>query len=399
MPNLPQQRDSLQSSEVLFDALPLPITDGISRVLSRTSINREGLFSTVVPMCVQIRHEVSCYMKQMSLLLLLVPLCAALHAEDQQTARIGDLKLENGEVIRDCVVGYRTFGMLSSQKSNAVVYLTYLGGNSADLAGSIGAGKLVDSARYYVIVVDSLADGVSSSPSNSRTQPRLQFPKISIRDMVNAEHKMLTDSLHLTHVHAVMGFSMGGLQAFQWAVSYPEFMDKIVSIQGSPQLTSWDMLWLRTELLAVEADPDWDHGQYTTEPKLHLYDSVFALIYTTPEYFATKTPTKDFEKFFSEQVEDGSFDANDAVRQIQAVLTQDISASFGGSLERAAAAVRVPVLIIINRQDHVVNPMTSIRFATLLKTQALELDSNCGHKAFSCERAKISQAVSDFLQQ
>jgi len=339
-------------------------------------------------------------MKKMSLLLLLLAsLCAALHAGDQQVARIGDLKLENGEVIRDCVVGYRTLGMLSSQKSNVVVFPTYLGGNSADLAGSIGAGKMVDSARYYVIVVDSLADGVSSSPSNSGTQPRLQFPKITIRDMVNAEHKMLTDSLHLMHVHAVMGFSMGGMQAFQWAVLYPEFMDKIVSIEGSPQLTSWDMLWLRTELLAVEADPDWNHGQYTTQPKLHLYDSVFALIYNTPEYVATKTPTKDFEKFFSEQVEDGSFDANDAVRQIQAVLTQDIAASFGGSLERAAAAVHVPALIVINRQDHVVNPMTSIQFAKLLKTQALELDSNCGHGAFRCERAKIGQAVSDFLQQ
>src|SRR5208283_4031874 len=270
------------------------------------------------------------------LLLLLISLCSALHAQDQQFARIGDLKLENGEVIPDCVVGYRAFGTVNPQKTNVVLYLTYLGGRSDDLTDDIGPGKVVDSTKYYVVAVDSLADGVSSSPSNSKTQPRMQFPKISIRDMVNAEHKMLTDSLHLTHVHAVVGFSMGGMQAFQWAVSYPESMDKIVSIEGSPQLTSWDMLWLRTELLAVEADPDWNHGQYTTEPKLHLYNSVFALIYNTPEYVATKTPTKDFEKFFSEQVEDGSFDANDAVRQIQAVLTQDIAASFGGSLERAA---------------------------------------------------------------
>ena len=241
-------------------------------------------------------------MKRMSLLLLLLaPLCAALHAEDQQFARIGDLKLENGEVIRDCVVGYRTFGIVNPQKSNVVVFPTYLGGRSADLASRIGAGKMVDSSKYYVIAVDSLADGISSSPSNSSTQPRMQFPKISIRDMVNAEHKMLTDSLLLTHVHAVMGFSMGGMQAFQWAVSYPEFMDKIVSIVGSPQLTSWDMLLWRTELLAVEADPDWKNGQYTTQPKLHLLDSVHALVLTTPESVASNTPVKDFEKFFAEQ--------------------------------------------------------------------------------------------------
>jgi homoserine O-acetyltransferase len=339
-------------------------------------------------------------MKQISLLLLLfAPLCSTLRAQDQQFARIGDLKLEDGEVIRDCVVGYRTFGIMNPQKSNVVVFPTYLGGRSADLAGRIGAGKMVDSAKYYVIAVDSLADGVSSSPSNSKTQPGMQFPKISIRDIVSAEYEMLTDSLHLTHVHAVMGFSMGGMQAFQWAVSYPDFMDKIVSIVGSPRLTSWDMLLWRTELLAVEADPDWKNGHYTTEPKLHLLDSVHALVLTTPEYVASNTPTKDFEKFFAEQAEDGSFDANDSVRQTQAILTQDITAPFGESLERAAAAVHAPVFIVVNRQDHLVNPLNSIQFAKLLKAQMLELDSNCGHRAHRCEQTKIGQAVADFLQQ
>ena len=336
-------------------------------------------------------------MKRISLLLLLLtPLC--LPAEDQQFATIGDLKLENGGVLRDCIVGYRAFGKMNPQKNNIVVFPTYLGGRSADLSGRIGAGKMVDSAQYYVIAVDSLADGISSSPSNSKMQPGMQFPQISIRDMVNAEHKMLTDALHLTHVHAVLGFSMGGMQAFQWAVSYPDFMDKIVSIAGSPQLTSWDMLVWRTELLAVEADPEWQNGRYTTEPKLHLQDSVHALVLTTPEYVATNTPSKDFEKFFAEQAEDGSFDANDGFRQIQAILTQDIAAPFGESLERAATAIHAPVLIVINRQDHLVNPMTSIQLAKLLKAQLLELDSNCGHRAARCEQPKIGQTVADFLQ-
>lgn len=339
-------------------------------------------------------------MKRISLLLLLItPLCSAIYAEDQQFARIGDLKLESGEVIRDCVVGYRVSGTMNPEKNNVVVFPTYLGGRSADLAGRVGAGKMVDNAKYYVIAVDSLADGVSSSPSNSKTQPGPQFPKVSIRDMVNAEHKMLTDSLHLTHVHAVMGFSMGGMQAFQWAVSYPEFMDKIISIVGSPQLTSWDMLLWRTELLAVEADPDWKNGLYTTPPKLHLLDSVHALALTTPEYVASNTPTKEFERSFAEQAEDGSFDANDSVRQTQAILTQDIAAPFGGNLDRAAAAIHAPMLIVINRQDHLVNPMTSIQFATLVKAQLIELDSNCGHRAHRCEQPKIGGAVADFLQQ
>ena len=337
-------------------------------------------------------------MRPVSYLFLLLTLISIACAQDQQLASIGDLKLENGEVIRDCVVGYRVFGTLNPQKSNIVVFPTFLGGRSADLAGRIGAGKIVDNATYYVIAVDSLADGVSSSPSNSKTQSRMQFPKISIRDMVNAEHKMLIDSLHLSHVHAVVGFSMGGMQAFQWSVAYPDFIDKAVSIEGSPQLTSADMLLWRTELLAAEADPDWKNGRYTTPPKLHLQDSIHALALTTPEYVATNTSPGDFDKFFAEQVEDGSFDANDNLRQVQAILTQDIAAQFGGSLERAAAAIHLPILIVVNRQDHLVNPMTSIQFAKLVKGQLVELDSNCGHRAHRCEQTKIGQAVASFLQ-
>jgi len=332
----------------------------------------------------------------LSLFLLLLPLLSFLNAQDQQFAKIGDLKLDNGEVIRDCVVGYRVFGQTNANKSNVVVFPTFLGGRTADLGDRIGPGKLVDSTKYYVIAIDSLADGVSSSPSNSKTQSGVLFPKISIRDMVNAEHAMLSDALHLRHVHAIMGFSMGGMQAFEWAASYPAFTDSVISIVGSPQLTSWDLLVWRTELLAAESDPEWNHGHYTKPPKLHLMDSVHALALTTPEYVA-KTPTKDFDKYFAEQAEDGSFDANDNIWQVEAILTQDIAAQFGGSLERAADVIKVPMLIVVNNQDHLVNPLTSIQFANFRKATMLVLDSNCGHRAHRCEQAKIGQAVADFL--
>jgi len=337
--------------------------------------------------------------KPCSLLLFSIGLlCSGMCAENQQFANIGDLKLESGEVIRDCIVGYRAFGEINAQKNNVVVFPTFLGGRSADLEGRIGPGKLVDSTRYYVIAVDSLADGISSSPSNSKAQPGARFPKISIRDMVNAEHAMLTDALHLTHVRAVMGFSMGGMQALQWGVSFPGFMDSIISIVGSPQLTSWDMLVWRTELLAANSDLDWNHGQYTKPPKLHLMDSVHALVLTSPEYVANNTPIHDFDKFLAEQIEDGSFDANDNVWQIGAILTQDIAATVGGSLQRAAEAIKVPMLIVVNRQDHLANPLTSIQLATLSKARLLVLDSNCGHRAHRCEQARIGEAVADFLQ-
>ena len=325
---------------------------------------------------------------------LFIPL---LHSQDQKLARIGDFKLASGEVIRDCVIGYRTFGALNSRKNNAVVLPTYFGGTSEDLAAFIGPGKIVDSSVYYVIAVDALADGVSSSPSNSKSQPRMQFPQVTIRDMVSAEHKMLADSLHLSHVHAIAGISMGGLQAFQWSVSYPDFMDRIVSIEGSPQDTSWDVLLWRTELLAVQEDPGWKNGQYAAPPKLQAFTNFFTLVFTTPEYTVSKKPIAAVEQSFANP--EWPLDANDTVRQIQALLSQNIAAPFGGSLQRAAATVRAPVLAIVNRQDHVVNPTTTIQLLKMVKGKLVVLDSDCGHIAFHCESARIAQEVSEFLRQ
>ena len=106
-------------------------------------------------------------------------LCAPLSAlsQEQQFANLGDFKLESGEVLRDCRIGYRTFGQLNPGKSNVILFPTWAGGTTEQLAGSVGAGRLADSTKYYVILVDALSNGVSSSPSNSELQPHMQFPK------------------------------------------------------------------------------------------------------------------------------------------------------------------------------------------------------------------------------
>src|SRR5262245_12313351 len=95
---------------------------------------------------------------------LLVPFSVS--AQEQQFARLGDFKLESGEVIRDCRVGYRTFGHLSADKSNVIVFPTWASGTTEQLKSNIGAGKLIDSEKYFVVAVDALGNGVSSSPSN-----------------------------------------------------------------------------------------------------------------------------------------------------------------------------------------------------------------------------------------
>src|SRR5580704_7487492 len=158
----------------------------------------------------------------------------------QQIAALGDLKLRSGTVIHDFRLGYRTFGQLNAAKSNAILWPSWLGGTTQDLMQFVGPDKVVDNTKYFVVLVDAIGDGISSSPSNSRTQARLAFPEFTIRDMVESEHRLATEVLHLTHLHAVMGISMGGMQTFEWVMAYPDFMDVGVPMAGSPQSTSYD---------------------------------------------------------------------------------------------------------------------------------------------------------------
>jgi homoserine O-acetyltransferase len=332
-------------------------------------------------------------------MLLLLVLTQTVQGEEQQRARIGDLRLDGGKIIRDCVIGYRTFGRLNKDKSNAVLFPTAFGWRSAGLASRIGPGKLIDGEKYFVIAVDSLGDGVSSSPSNSRSQPGVEFPEFSIRDMVSAEQQFVVGTLHLRHLRAVMGFSMGGMQAFQWVVSYPGFMDKAVSIVGSPQLTAYDLLLWRSTLLALESDPGWKEGRYTSQPAGHLMNMVQMLALQTPKYVVSHDPRREYQKFESELVQGpDDLDANDTRRQIQALLSADVAAQFDGSLQGAAATVLSQMLVIVNKQDHLVNPQPAADFARMLHASLLELDSDCGHRAHSCEMKRIGEAVAEFLE-
>lgn len=332
--------------------------------------------------------------------LLLVLTVAAAFAQEQQFANLGDFRLESGEVIRDCRLGYRTFGRLDAAKSNAVLFPTWFTGTTNDLIDQIGPGKLVDSTIYYVIAVDALGNGVSSSPSNSALQPRMRFPRFSIRDMVNGQHRLVTEVLGLKRLRAVLGISMGGMQTFQWAVSYPEFMARAIPVVGSPRLTSYDLLLWQAELHAIESAADWNNGEYTSVPVagMRTVADIHSLNLTTPQHRAAETSPQGFPKFLATTEEETmrGFDANNWVRQLQAMMGHDVAA--GGSLEQAAGRVRARMLVVVGLQDHMVNPGPALAFAKALKAPTVELATDCGHLAPGCEQEKISRAIARFLQ-
>jgi homoserine acetyltransferase len=126
---------------------------------------------------------------------------------------------------------------------------------------------------------------------------------------------------------------------------------------------------------------------------------IHALALETPTYRVRITQPGEFHKFLTttEQNTIRGFDSNNWVRQLEAMLTHDVSKSFGGDMQRAAAAVKARVLVIVGLQDHMVNPQPALTFARLLQARTLELDSDCGHLITNCETQKIDAAVARFL--
>lgn len=280
-----------------------------------------------------------------------------------------------------------------------VLWPTWFTGSSKQLIGLVGPDGYADPSRFFVILVDALGNGVSSSPSNSAVQPRMEFPVFTIRDMVNSQYRLLTENLGINHIRAVMGISMGGMQTFQWIVSYPQFMDKAVAIVGSPRLTAYDLLLWRCEQSAIEEDKGWHGGNYTVEPRLDAVAEIHNLALTTPSYRVRETPADKFPEFVKGIDNDGlgRMDANDWLRQLQAMMAHNIAAPFGDSLEAAAKQVKASLMVVAATQDHMVNPTPATDFAGILHGPVVQLTGDCGHLETGCDQAVAAPKVREFI--
>jgi pimeloyl-ACP methyl ester carboxylesterase len=131
--------------------------------------------------------------------------------------------------------------------------VTALSGNHHRLDFLIGPGKALDTDKYFIVCTDAIGTGLTTSPSNSPAQPQMKFPRFVIRDMVTSQYKLLTEHLGIQHVVTVIGPWMGGMQALQWGVSYPDFMDSLVALVPLARTLAWTVTVLeatRTGTLA-----------------------------------------------------------------------------------------------------------------------------------------------------
>ena len=180
-----------------------------------------------------------------------------------------DFKFHTGEVLPEVTLHYRTVG---SPANEAVLILHGTAGNGGNMLTRafaeelFGPGQPLDAAKYFIILPDALGTGKSTRPSSSGL--RMKFPKYNYDDMVQAQYRLVTEGLNIKHLRLVIGNSMGGMQVWNWATTYPGMMDIAVPMACQPGPMS-GRNWLMRRLLAesIRNDPEWNEGNYTTQPR------------------------------------------------------------------------------------------------------------------------------------
>ena len=185
---------------------------------------------------------------------------------------IHDFKFHGGEVMAELKLHYTTVGEPGGQP---VLVLHGTGGSAASMltpafAGELfGAGEPLDASKYYIIIPDGIGHGKSSKPSDGM---KTAFPKYDYDDMVEAQHRLVTEGLGIKHLRLVIGNSMGGMQTWMWAEKYPDMMDIAVPMASQPTaMAARNWILRRMMLETIRNDPDYNNGNYTSQPRMMKY--------------------------------------------------------------------------------------------------------------------------------
>jgi len=263
-----------------------------------------------------------------------------------------DFKFHTGEVMPELKISYTTVGAPSGEP---VLMLHGTTGSGAGMltpafAGELfGAGQPLDATKYFIILPDAIGHGQSAKPSDGL---RAKFPRYNYDDMVLAQYRLVTEGLGLKHLRLVMGNSMGGMHTWIWGVVYPDFMDALVPMASQPtEMSSRNWMMRRLITDSIRNDPEWNGGNYTTQPKSAQVASVFYGIATNGGTLAYQrnAPTRErADKLLDDRLA-APFraDANDVLYQWDS--SRDYNPAPG--LERIEAA-----LLAINAADDERNP-------------------------------------------
>src|SRR5512141_1363191 len=190
-------------------------------------------------------------------------------------AILGEFRFASGEVLPDLRIRYVTVGRRlddgRGRTANAVLVLHGTGGSSAQFLGPsfagvlFGPGQPLDTSRFYIVIPDGIGHGGSSKPSDGL---HAKFPRYTYDDMVRAQHRLLTEKRGVTHLRLVVGTSMGGMHAWTWGETYPDFMDALLPLASLPApIAGRNRMWRKMAMDLIRGDPEWKGGDYAVQPR------------------------------------------------------------------------------------------------------------------------------------
>jgi homoserine O-acetyltransferase len=263
-----------------------------------------------------------------------------------------DFRFHTGEVLPEVRLHYATVGAPSGEP---VLILHGTGGSSANMltkefAGELyGPGQPLDAARYFIVLPDALGTGKSTRPSDGL---RARFPKYNYDDMVLAQYRLVTEGLGIKHLRLVLGNSMGGMQTWIWGEKYPDFIDALVPMASQPvQMLGRNWMMRRLLTQSIRRDPDWNGGNYSSQPRgiqLALVEFAIATSGGTLAYYRDAPTREKADQIVMQRLaQPFRGDANDLLYQWES--SEDYDPQPG--LERIAAR-----LVAINSADDERNP-------------------------------------------
>jgi homoserine O-acetyltransferase len=338
---------------------------------------------------------------------------AAPHAAEHHEFVIDGFRTESGVTLPKARIVYGTYGHLNAARDNVVLLPSHYMANHHGYEWLIGADRALDPAKLFLVATELFGNGFSSSPSNTPEPfhgPR--FPVTTIRDNVEAVRRLLADDLKVTHVRAIIGFSMGAEQAFQWAVSHPAFADRIVATSGTAKAWPHGIVRLEGQITALTTDPAFNGGDYTAPPRkgIEAYGMVWlGWLYSQEwwrrEMWKTANPDRTLEQeiesrrrtFFQNN------DANDLILQARTWQRHDVGTTPGfNDIQRALGSITAPVLYMPSETD-LYFPVADARFEAqfIPHVSFLPIPSLWGHPAGAggnpADRAFLNENIGRFL--
>jgi homoserine O-acetyltransferase len=311
-----------------------------------------------------------------------------------RVALLGACRLAEGGTIPSCRVAYRAFGRLNASRTNAILIPTWLLGRSDDWVPFVGSDGFVDTTQFHVLLVDALGDGLSSSPSNTRGAAKA-FASLTVGDMVESQYRLLTERLGITHLRAVLGFSMGGMQAIEWAVRHPDFVDRVIPIAGSARVGTFDRLMWTVMLNEIE------DGQRAHSPSDSIWTRLAHLemlfVQTPVGVNARPIDSAEHEVAANARAYRTQWKLEDYAAQLRAIRRYDVRQSFSEDMQRSADRVRGRILAVYSWDDHMVTAGSVADFARMVHADTLAIHSTCGHVMLFCEQARIAPVIRAFI--